>query len=375
MIPVLEAVPNLSFGEDPRLLDDAVALVHRAGAEVVDQSSDPDHNRSVLTIMGHPQSVEVAVVGLAAWARDHIDLRTHRGVHPRVGALDVLPLIPLAGLEMDDVRRLARRIGVRIVEEVGVPVWFYAEASDPPGRSLAALRWGGFEALVSGCPPGREPDLVPSGWASSTLHPTAGGICVGARPVLLAWNVDVEGVPASHLREEAQRLRASSGGPAGLRVLVLDLPKQARVQVSMNLEGAESQDPFAVFLEVERCVRSLGGQVVRTEIIGMSPDALSKSAAASRLSLAPGDAIRPLSEALRTHLEGRVHRAVEDLRSAVRGCNDPIPPSLQLALERFEAEFMLGGGGGSSSLRPVPPFESCHDRSADASDCHRTGPR
>jgi len=362
MVPVIEAVPNLSLGRDPRRLDEAVDLVQRCGAEVLNRSSDPDHNRSVLTVLGSPAAVEEGMVRLAAWARDHIDLREHRGVHPRVGALDVLPFVPLSGVTPEMARDVARRVGERIAKEVGVPVWYYADASDPPGRGLAELRRGGFESLTHGCPPGREPDRVPTGWAANQLHPTAGGTCVGARPVLLAWNLDVAGVGLDRLREVARSLREAEGGVPGLRVLALELAGQDRVQISMNLESALARDPFQVFLEVERRIHALGGRVLQTEVIGLAPDNLVRGAATNRLSLAsmPGEVsgLHPLGEALRGHLARRVERSLGDLQTALRGCTEPIPEPLRAALSRLASEL---GGTQVHSESPRTPRTGLQD--------------
>jgi glutamate formiminotransferase len=319
MIPVLEAVPNLSSGRDPELVVRAIEAVEAEGVDVLDASSDPDHNRSVLTFVGSPDRVEAAAVALARVALDAIDLREHQGVHPRVGALDVLPFVPLQGLTMADARRVAHRTGRRIADEVGIPVWFYAQASDPPGRRLSELRRGGFEALRAAIPPGREPDLLPSEATLPAVHPSAGGVCVGARPLLLAWNVDVAGLSMPVLRELAVELRESEGGIPGLRVLALDLPRQQRTQLSMNLEDAARKDPFGVFCAIEARVESRGGRVVRTEVIGLSPDELLGSAAADRLRVLDRTPPPALSSLLAGHLSRRaaaaVRRAVDALRT------------------------------------------------------------
>ena len=217
-------------------------------------------------------------------ATESIDLRGHRGVHPRVGALDVLPFVPLLGLTIEDARASARRVGARIGREVGVPVYFYAEAAEPRGRSLSELRRGGFEALVRGFPEDRYPDILPEGWVEPGAHPTAGITCVGARSLLLAWNVVVEGVPMEEARRIAGELRETGGGFRGLRALAFLLPSKGQLQLSMNLEDAWNRRPFSVFREIERRVRSAGGSVVGTEVVGMLPGGLVFDAGADRLS-------------------------------------------------------------------------------------------
>src|SRR5687767_3886575 len=207
MVPVLEAVPNFSSGRDPEWTRGLVERVAATGADVLDWSSDPDHNRSVVTFIGDPRTVEAAAVVCARHALEHLDLREHEGVHPRVGALDVLPFVPLKSLTLADAAASAHRVG-DLVAELGLPVYFYGAASRIP-RSLAKIRRGGFEAFKDGYPPGREPDLPPKG--RSGPHPTAGVICVGARQVLLAWNVHVEGIALEELGRLADEIRERGG--------------------------------------------------------------------------------------------------------------------------------------------------------------------
>jgi glutamate formiminotransferase / 5-formyltetrahydrofolate cyclo-ligase len=339
MIAVLEAVPNFSIGPDPAFIELARERVESAGADLLDHSSDPDHNRTVLTLVGAPTRVEDASVSLARLAVERIDLRAHRGAHPRVGALDVLPFVPLVGLSMEDARASAHRVGERIAAEVGVPVWFYAEASQPRGRRLADLRRGGFEALAGGVPPDRAPDRFPGEGSPGHVHPTAGGVCVGARPLLLAWNLDVVGVSGETLRRLAAELRESGGGIPGLRVLALTLPGQGRSQLSMNLENVQSRRPFAVFREIEDRVESEGGRVIRTEIIGLAPDELLVAAAADRLRTLDRTPPPALSSLLALHLSRRAFGAATALVDAIRSSADPVPDSVVAALEALEREL------------------------------------
>ena len=168
-------------------------------------------------------------------------------VHPRVGALDVLPFVPLEGMRMEDAVACAHRVGSGI-GRLGVPVFYYGMASDPPGRGLATLRRGGFEALRDGFPRGLVPDQPPG---ARMPHPSAGVTCVGARKVLLAWNVFVEGLPLADAREIAAKIREAGGGFPGLRALGLHLLGSDRVQISMNLEDPATTSPLAVFEAIE----------------------------------------------------------------------------------------------------------------------------
>ena len=298
---LLEAVPNFSEGRDHGVIDAIVEAMRSAGADVLDWSADEDHHRAVVTVVGTPPVVEEAAIAAARIAVERIDLRHHSGVHPRIGALDVLPFVPLVGLTMADARASARRVGERLAREVGVPVFYYAQASDPPGRGLAELRRGGFEQLARGWPADRTPDVAPaSGHAGA--HPSAGATCVGARPLLLAWNVYVEGIDRSQAATVARALRESSGGMTGVRALALELPRKGAIQISMNLEDPDANAPMAVFRAVESLVKEQGGRVLETEVIGMVPDALVMGAAAERLRLGRGGAGRLLSQRLLAHL-------------------------------------------------------------------------
>jgi glutamate formiminotransferase len=299
---LLEAVPNFSEGRDPAVVTAIVEAVQRAGATVLDWSSDPDHNRSVVTFAGNPAAVEEAAVAAARVARDRIDLSRHTGVHPRVGALDVLPFVPVAGLSLEEARASARRVGERLAGELGLPVFFYGAASEPPGRSLSTLRRGGFETVLAAWPPDRQPDLLPAEWRHAGAHPSAGVTCVGARELLLAWNVYVTGISDVAAAAIARQIRESSGGMPGVRALALRLPSTGRIQISMNLESLSTTPPMAVFSAIEERVRTAGGAVEETEIIGMIPDHLLLGAAADRLRLSDATMDRLLSRRLVTIL-------------------------------------------------------------------------
>jgi len=293
--PLLMAVPNFSEGRDPAIVEAIVEAMRAAGGEILDWSADVDHHRCVVTVVGSPELVERAALAGAAVAVARIDLNRHCGVHPRVGALDVLPFVPLAGLDLAAARAVARRVGERIASDVGVPVYFYGEASQPPGRPLSALRRGGFEALRTSWPADRPPDVTPQGWRHEGAHPTAGVTCVGARRVLLAWNIFVTGIDDAAARRIAVHIREAGDGFSGVRALALRLPSSGRLQLSMNIEDAEQASPMAVFRRVEELVQARGGEIEETEVIGMVPDSLVWQAAADRLRLRSGSVQRLLS--------------------------------------------------------------------------------
>ena len=289
MTPVLEAVPNFSEGRDLSLVREFARAIASEGAEVLARTSDPDHHRSVISFAGSPRVVERAALAVARLAVEAIDMRRHAGVHPRVGALDVLPFIPARGLALRDAAASARRVAEGLAA-MGIPVYLYGAAG--AGRSLSSLRAGGFEALTEGFPAGREPDILPRPWAHPGVHPTAGATCVGARPPLLAWNVCVSGLSLEQVKDLARRLRENEDGFVGLRALGLYLPSSDVFQISMNLEDMESTPPMCVFAAIEAEVDGMGGRITQTEVIGTIPETLVLSAAASRLKLLDPDPSR-----------------------------------------------------------------------------------
>ena len=285
-LPVVEVVPNFSEGRDPSFLPKVVGAFETAGAEVLDSSMDPDHHRSVVTAIGSPEAIRAGMLLAAGVAFSAIDMREHQGVHPRVGALDVLPVVPIQGVTWDEAVRLAQELGAAI-EGAGVGVRYYGRASSPPGAVLADLRRGGYEGLD-------EP------------RTKAGVTCVGVRDILLAWNVDVVGIDLAAAREIASTIRARNGGFAGLRALGLALPQQNRVQISMNLEDPNRTSPLEVFSTIEEEVLRRSGEVVDTEIIGMVPDALANPDAETRIRLRDSGPHRYLGQRVAEHVTSRL---------------------------------------------------------------------
>jgi len=340
MIPVLEAVPNFSEGRDRAVVEALVAAMEDHDVEVLDVSMDPDHHRSVVTLIGRPDAVERALIAATAVAIERIDLRRHEGVHPRVGAVDVCPLVPLHGLEMSDAVASAHRVGEGIAE-LGVPVFWYGEAAREPGSGLAPLRRGGFEAFEGGWPEGRVPDLAAGRTAA---HPTAGITCVGARPVLLAWNVWVEGTELPTLTALAKRLRERDGGIKGLRALAFELPRQGGLQLSMNLEGVQARDPFDVFLRIERALGEVGARIARTEVVGMIPDTLVFPAATNRLRLSEPDPARMLASRVQRFALERTERDLRTVVDWVLGAGSEVPANI-----RDAARLMAGRATHSAS--------------------------
>jgi glutamate formiminotransferase len=251
-------------------LSDAVRGAH--GVRLLDVSADPDHNRAVFTIVGGPQAVYDAAYRSAAEAVAQIDLRAHRGVHPRIGAVDVVPFVPLWDASLDECVTLARRLGDALAARLDLPVYLYgAAAADPARRSLAAIRRGGFEGLAQAISsPHRRPDFGPA-----RVHSTAGAVAVGARGVLIAMNVDLDSTDLAAARAIARVVRESSGGLPAVQAMGFALASRGCVQVSMNLLDYRRTPPLAAFDRVAAEAARMGIAVAAGQLIGCAPpDAL-----------------------------------------------------------------------------------------------------
>jgi glutamate formiminotransferase len=268
---MVESVPNFSEGRRGKVVDEIVAAFAGAHPDVLllDRSSDPDHNRSVVTLAGPgPALVEAAVAGAAACAR-LIDLTHHQGVHPRMGALDVLPFVPLDPAA--DCVPLALEAARRLVAEVGIPVYLYGAAARVPARAeLPSVRAGGFEELapVAELDPERAPDLGGPG-----LHPTAGATAVGVRPFLIAYNINLATTDVGVARRIARAVRARDGGLPAVRALGLPLERRGATQVSMNLLDYRVTGLADVFAAVAGLAAEAGAEVIDSEIVGLVPEA------------------------------------------------------------------------------------------------------
>ena len=267
--PLLECVPNVSEGRRPQPLADLAATLRAApGARLLDLSSDPDHNRTVITLAGTADALRGAVLALADWAARWIDLREHRGVHPRVGALDVVPFVPLAGATMADAVAAAGATGALLAERHGLPVYLYEEAATrPERRRLADLRRGQFEGLAARfAEPQWRPDFGPA-----APHPQLGATVVGARDFLVAVNARLATADLEVARDIARTIRESGGGLPGVRALGLPLASRGCVQVSMNLVDHRRTSLLALLARVEAEALARGTAVTATELVGLAP--------------------------------------------------------------------------------------------------------
>jgi len=256
----LESVPNFSEGRDRGTID-AIGEAMRGHARLLDIHADPDHNRSVFTLVGGEDELADALLAGIGVARKRIDLRDHVGAHPRIGAADVVPIVPIDPADMERARALAQIVAARI-GALGLPVFVY----DPPARGPAFYRRGGTSELERRLAAG---ELVPD-FGPAQLDPSAGGVIVGARRPLIAFNVNLR-AELEVAREIAETVREADGGFEGVRALGLDLPTAGLVQVSMNIENWEASPPHEVVARIRREAWLLGVEVVGSELVGLIP--------------------------------------------------------------------------------------------------------
>ncbi len=279
----LEAVPNFSEGRD----DDVVKAIGRAiaeRAELLDVHVDPDHNRSVFTLVGDDREIVDALLAGIAVARERIDLREHRGVHPRIGAADVVPVVPIRPADAERAQAVARGLGRRIGEGLGLPVFLYADCSE--GRGPAFFRRGGTGELQRRIDAGEvTPDFGPQ-----RLDPAAGGVIVGSRRPLIAFNVNLVGANVEAAREIAAVVRERDGGFPGVRALGLDLPSAGQAQVSMNVEDWEAASLHEIVAAIEREAAARGIEVAGAELVGLMPAGAAAAAAGALLRIDGFDA-------------------------------------------------------------------------------------
>ena len=259
---LIECVPNFSEGHNRaavRAIEEAIAQA--AGVRLLRAEMDPDHNRSVITFAGPPEAVAEGALHGIAKAVERIDLRKHRGVHPRIGAADVVPFVPLEGATLADCVKAAHRTGRAVWERLGVPVYFYGAAAANPDRApLENCRRGGFE----------DPKLAPD-LGGPELHPTAGACVIGARDLLIAFNINLSTADAGIARAIARKIRASAGGLAFVKAMGVKLASRGRAQVSMNLTNFERTGLNEVYEAVRGEADRLGVPIDGIEVVGLVP--------------------------------------------------------------------------------------------------------
>ncbi|MFL6352456.1 MAG: glutamate formimidoyltransferase [Bryobacteraceae bacterium] len=297
--PWVECVPNLSEGRDASRID---ALEHAIstvpGTFVLHRTSDTDHNRTVITFAARSKTVVEAAVRLAAEAAKLIDLNHHRGVHPRLGALDILPFVPLGGATLEQCVALAHQAGARIWDELGIPVYFYEAAALRADRMrLENVRRGQFEGLstAGAMDESKRPDL-----GGPLLHATAGAVIVGARKILVAFNINLKSTDLNLAKSIAKRIRASNGGFPAVKALGLPLASRGLVQVSMNFTDFEQTPVHVVYSEVCRLAAEHGVEVEESELIGLIPQQALAQATPGMLKISHFDSQRVLEHRIET---------------------------------------------------------------------------
>jgi len=343
---LIECVPNFSEGRDLATVDAIVdAMSGVAGAWVLDRTSDADHNRSVVTLAGAPEAVSEAAIRGAGKAAERIDMTRQTGVHPRIGATDVIPFVPLENVSMEECAALARHVGQELWDRYRIPVYFYEAAATRPERvNLENVRKGQFEGLREDAlrDPDRSPDI-----GEPRLHQTAGATAVGARKILIAYNIYLNTGDVSVAREIARTIRSSSGGLPNVKAIGVEMKTRGLAQVSVNLTDFEVTPLHRVFGAVKLEAEHRGCAVAGSEIIGLVPrKALEMSVGhdlqlekfsvervlenrlavvagialfAPAISSKPGAALKPLAETLRGAVQKFSERALDTSREARRG--------------------------------------------------------
>ena len=277
--PLVECVPNVSEGRDSARIARLVeAVATTPGVTLLHEHAGAGANRSVITFVGDPEPVREAAFRLARACAAEIDLRAHRGAHPRMGALDVCPFVPLRGTSMATCIGLAREVGARVAAELGVPVILYGAAASAPERAdLSRVRRGEFENLATKL---ARPEWTPD-YGPPAPHPSAGAFAIGARGILVAFNVTLESRDAALANAIARRVRASGGGLPGVKAIGWTIEEYGRVQVSMNLTDPDTTPPHVVFDRVAALAAAEGVDTYGSEVIGLLPlEALVRAGAA-----------------------------------------------------------------------------------------------
>ena len=277
MAKIVECVPNISEGRDQALIEQVLDTVRQTpGCTLIDAASDPNHNRTVITFIGDVAGVEQAAVALAGKAVELIDMTKHHGEHPRMGAVDVIPFIPIKDVTMEECVEISRRVGRSISDQFGMPVFLYeASASAPHRQNLATIRKGQFEGMAEKV---MEPEWEPD-FGGRRIHPTAGVVAVGARMPLVAFNINLSTSDLSIASRVAKIIRRSSGGFDCVKALGVMLEDRNIAQVSINMTDFNRTPLYRVLELVKAEVARYGVHVVGTEIIGLTPmKALSDSA-------------------------------------------------------------------------------------------------
>lgn len=272
MAKLVECVPNFSEGRRTEVIEEIIDQIRNVqGVKLLDYSSDESHNRSVVTFTGEPEKVKEAAFRAAKKAAELINMDEHRGEHPRMGATDVIPFIPISDVTMEECVQLAKELGKRMAEELGIPIYLYEEAATKPERkNLANVRKGQYEGLKEAIKePGREPDFGPK------ELPKAGATAVGARPPLIAYNINLGTSDVTVAKKIAKAIRGSSGGFLSVKALGIMIEERNMVQVTINMCNYKEVPLYRVFELVKTEAARYGVNIIGSEIVGLTPmDAL-----------------------------------------------------------------------------------------------------
>jgi glutamate formiminotransferase len=274
---VIECIPNISEGRRGDVLDACAAAIRATGVHLLDVKPDAAHNRTVYSFAGERSAVKAAALALFGEAVKAIDLRHHSGEHPRLGAVDVVPFVPIEGVTMADCVALAREVGAEVAARFDLPVYLYEDAASTPGRrNLEDIRRGEFEGLAAKM---QQADWKPD-FGPARPNPSAGASVVGARMALIAYNINLATNRLDVAKKIAAAIRQSSGGLRFVKAMGVDLAERGIVQVSMNLTNYEKTPVFRVFELVKREAARYGVSVLESEIVGLIPSAALTATAA-----------------------------------------------------------------------------------------------
>lgn len=269
MAKIVECVPNISEGKNEQIIEAVIDEVRAVkGVTLLDYSSNPSHNRTVISFFGNPEGVAEAAVAVAKKAAELIDLTKHKGEHPRMGAVDVIPFIPIKEMEMSECVELSKTVAKRIWEEAKMPVFLYEESASAPHRAnLAAIRKGQFEGMAEKV---KEAEWEPD-FGGKTIHPTAGVVAVGARMPLVAFNINLSTSDVEIASKIAKIIRRSSGGFDCVKALGIMLEERNIAQVSINMTNFHKTPLYRVLELTKAEAARYGVHVIGTEIIGLTP--------------------------------------------------------------------------------------------------------
>lgn len=269
MAKIIESVPNISEGKNTEIIEACVDQIRNTpGCTLLNYSSDPSHNRTVITYMGSPEGCEEASVKLAKKAVELIDLTKHQGEHPRMGCVDVMPFIPIKEASMEECITLSQKVGERIAAEADLPVFLYEKSASAPHRqNLAKVRKGQFEGMAEKV---KDPDWIPD-FGGQRIHPTAGAVCVGARPPLIAYNINLGTDNLEIATKIGKLIRESGGGLSSVKAMGVMLEDRNIAQVSINMTDFTVTPLHRVTELVRNEAARYGVPVIGTELIGLTP--------------------------------------------------------------------------------------------------------